>query len=132
VRGEGINTDPLQERNPTPTFWWWDDGMSRKRLSWQTSLDWPLALSYHQLDPQASYRVRLSGYGHARVRANGQLLTSSREGKGLAIGEVEDFPVPVELTRAGKLRLTFDPPTDEAHLNWRQQSRASEVWLLRE
>jgi len=132
VRGEGINTDPLQERNPTPTFWWWDDGMSRKRLSWQTSLDWPLALSYHQLDPQASYRVRLSGYGHARVRANGQLLTSSREGKGLAIGEVEDFPVPVELTRGGKLRLTFDPPTDEAHLNWRQQSRASEVWLLRE
>jgi hypothetical protein len=32
---------------------------------------------------------------------------------------------------AGKLVLTFDPPPDETHPNWRQQSRVSEVWLLK-
>jgi hypothetical protein len=33
IRGEGLNTDPLMERNPNPTYWWWDEGKSRKRLS---------------------------------------------------------------------------------------------------
>ncbi|MBI3851368.1 MAG: hypothetical protein HY298_13990 [Verrucomicrobia bacterium] len=32
---------------------------------------------------------------------------------------------------AAKWFLTFDPLPDEAHLNWRQQSRVSEVWLLK-
>jgi hypothetical protein len=130
VRGEGINTDPLMERNPNPTFWWWDGGLSRKRLSWQTSLDWPLALAYHHLDPKTSYRVRLTGYGQALLRANGRLLTPTLNGK--EVGELKEFPVPRELLKEGRLRLTFDLPTDEAHLNWRQQSRVSEVWLLKD
>src|SRR5262249_18331557 len=74
VRAEGLNTDPTGEKNPSPGFWWWDEGSSRLRLSWQTSMDWPLALAYHHLDPQATYRVRLTGYGQARLRANGQFL----------------------------------------------------------
>ena len=28
--------------------------------------------------------------------------------------------------------LIEDPVTDETHLNWRQQSRVSEVWLLKD
>ena len=36
-----------------------------------------------------------------------------------------------QLVKDGKVVLTFDLPTDEAHLNWRQQSRVSEVWLLK-
>ena len=131
IRGEGINTDPMMERNPNPGFWWWDDGQCRKRLSWQTSMDWPLGLAYHQLDAQAKYRVRLTGYGQAKLRANGQLLTPTRETKP-EIGEFKEFPVPANLIKDGKLKLTFDLPTDEAHLNWRQQSRVSEVWLLKE
>ena len=131
IRGEGINTDPMMEKNPNPGFWWWDDGSSRKRLSWQTSMDWPLGLAYHHLDPQAAYRVRLTGYGQARLRANGQLLTPTRDAKH-NIGEFKEFPVPANLLKDSKLVLTFDPVTDEAHLNWRQQSRVSEVWLLKE
>ncbi len=131
IRGEGLNTDPMMERNPNPGFWWWDNGSSRKRLSWQTSMDWPLGLAYHHLDPQASYRVRLTGYGQSKVRANGQLLTPTRNGK-LDIGEFKEFPVPTRLIKDGKLLVAFDPMPDEAHLNWRQQSRVSEVWLLRE
>jgi hypothetical protein len=94
-------------------------------------MDWPLGLAYHHLDPHATYRVRLTGYGQAKLRANGQLLTSTSDGK-YDIGEFKEFPVPANLIKDGKLKLTFDLPTDEAHLNWRQQSRVSEVWLLKE
>lgn len=131
IRGEGINTDPMMVRNPNPGFWWWDDGASRQRLSWQTSMDWPLGLAYHQLDPKATYRVRLTGYGQAKVRANGQLLTPTQAARH-EIGEFAEFPVPANVIKDGKLRLTFDPLPDEAHLNWRKQSRVSEVWLLKE
>ena len=129
IHGEGLNTDPLMEKNPSPGFWWWDEGSSRKRLSWQTSLDWPLGLVYQRLDPAASYRVRLTGYGEARLRLNGESATPTLYGKG--IGEFKEFPVPPRLLKEGKLLLTFDPLPEEAHLNWRQQSRVSEVWLLR-
>ena len=131
IRGEGLNTDPMMEKNPNPGFWWWDDGASRKRLSWQTSMDWPLGLAYHHLDPQTAYRVRLTGYGQAKLRANGQPLTPTRAAKH-DLGEFKEFPVPADLIKDGKLVLTFAPLTDEAHLNWRQQSRVSEVWLLKD
>jgi len=128
IHGEGLNTDPLMEKNPDPGFWWWDEGSSRRRLSWQTSLDWPLGLVYQRLDPSAAYRVRMTGFGEVRLRLNGQPATSTIYGK--AIGEFKEFPVPASLLKDGKLVLTFDP-LDEGHLNWRQQSRVSEVWLLK-
>jgi len=130
IRGEGLNTDPMMDKNPNPGFWWWDEGSSRKRLSWQTSLDWPLGLAYHHLDPKASYRVRLTGYGQARLRGNGQLLTPTLNGK--EVGEFKEFPVPENILRDSKLVLTFDPLPEEVHLNWRRQSRVSEVWLLKD
>lgn len=129
IRGEGANTDPMGERNPGPGFWMWDDGQSHRRLSWHATMDWPLGLSYHGLDPAAQYRVRLTGYGQMRLRMNGQLGTPSVPR--IDIGEAMEFPVPAELLREGKLKLTFDSLPEEAHLNWRQQSRLSEVWLLR-
>jgi hypothetical protein len=54
VRGEGWDTDPLLVRNPNPGYWWWDNGFSRKRLSWQVSMDWPIAVRYERIDPNAS------------------------------------------------------------------------------
>lgn len=131
IRGEGVNTDPMMVKNPNPGYWWWDDGASRKRLSWQTSMDWPLGLAYHHLDPQAAYRVRLTGYGQAKLRANDQLLTPTRDARH-DIGEFKEFPVPANVIKDGKLLLTFDPLPDEASLNWRRQSRVSEVWLLKD
>jgi hypothetical protein len=128
MHGEGLNTDPLTEKNPTPGFWWWDNGASRKRLSWQTSVDWPLGLAYERLDPAASYRVRMTGYGEAKLRLNGAPAIATFYGKG--IGEFKEFAVPSSLLKEGKLVLTFDK-LDEGHLNWRQQSRVSEVWLLK-
>jgi hypothetical protein len=129
MHGEGLNTDPLMEKNPSPGFWWWDNGSSRRRLSWQTSLDWPLGLVYQRLDPQGSYRVRLTGYKEAKLRLNGELAAPTVYGK--EIGEFKEFPVPNTLLKDGKLVITFDH-LDEGHLNWRQQSRVSEVWLLKD
>lgn len=128
VRGEPLNA--RMARTPNPGFWWWNEGFNRRRLSWQTSLQWPLGIAYHRLDPSASYRVRLTGYGQALLRANGELLTPTLYGR--EIGEFKEFPLPANLIKDGKLLLTFDRPTDEDHLNWRQQSRVSEVWLLKD
>lgn len=130
IRGEGVNTDPMMERNPNPGYWMWDDGLSRRRLSWHVTADWPLGLSYHGLDSAASYRVRLSGYGQMKLRMNGQLGTPTVPR--IEIGETMEFPVPAELIKDGQLKLTFDKLPDEATLNWRKQSRVSEVWLLKD
>ena len=94
-------------------------------------MDWPLGLAYHHLDAAATYRVRLTGFGQARLRANGHLLTPTQDAR-YEIGEFKEFPLPSGLVKDGKLVLTFDPLPEEAQINWRQQSRVSEVWLLKE
>jgi len=94
-------------------------------------MDWPLGLAYHNLDASAKYRIRITGYGQAKLRANGQLLKPTRDAKH-EIGQFKEFPLPSGLLKDGKLALTFDPLPEEAPLNWRQQSRVSEVWLLKD
>jgi hypothetical protein len=128
VRGEDWHTDPLMTRNPNPGHWWWDNGFSRRRLSWQVSMDWPIAVRYEQIDPNAVYVIRITGYGEALTRINGQRVAPTLYGKG--IGEIKEFPVPREAVRSGQIVVTWDQP-QEAHLNWRQQSRISEIWLLK-
>ncbi|MBI5095223.1 MAG: hypothetical protein HZB26_22665 [Candidatus Hydrogenedentes bacterium] len=114
---------------PGPTFWWWDEGKSRKRLSWQVSMDWPQALVYEGLDPGATYVVRTTGYGKTLLKMNGVRVEPAKDAK--EIGELREFPVAPEYIKDRKLTLTFDRPTDEGQLNWRQQSRLSEVWLVK-
>ena len=91
-------------------------------------MDWPLAVRYEQIAPNAEYVVRLTGYGEALTRINGQRVTPTVYGR--EIGEFKEFPVPQEAVRSGQLTVTWDQP-QEAHLNWRQQSRIAEIWLLR-
>ena len=128
IRGEASNTDPNQERNPSPDVMWWNNGRSRYRQSWITKMDWPLGLRYEGLDPQAHYVVRTTGYRDCLLKANGVRLTPTLDGR--EIGEIKEFPVPPELTRDRCLLLTFDVP-HEPDLNWRLQSRLCEVWLLK-
>jgi hypothetical protein len=112
-----------------PTLWWWNEGKSRARLSWQVTM-WPASVVYEALDPQASYRVRSSGYGQALLRMNGERVQPTVDGK--EMGELKEFPVPAKYVKDGKLVLTWDRPTNEADLNWRQKSRLAEVWLIKE
>ena len=125
-RKEGLNTDPLMERAGNPDATWKDNGFNRARLSWQTTMNFPLTLVYEGLDKDSTYTLRISGQGEARPRANGFALVYSRYEP-----RIKDFPMPQGLTAGGKLVVEFDP-LDESHLNWRQHSQAAEVWLLKE
>ena len=120
VRGEGLNTDPLMKGNPNPGHWWMD--YSRLRLSWQVSMNWPIAVKYENLDPDARYIVRMTGYGDAYPCMNGVRVPPTLYGK--EIGEIKEFPVPKDTVKDGKLII--------GHLNWRNRSRITEIWLIKE
>jgi len=109
-------------------YLWENDGLSRKRLSTQLFQFTP-TLEYDGLDPEADYLIRVSGYGEALLRANGQRLKPTKYEKGYE--QFKEFPLSKNVIKNGKLKLTFDKP-DEAHLNWRKQSRVTDVWLLRQ
>ncbi|MCK4993310.1 MAG: hypothetical protein KAS29_22585, partial [Bacteroidales bacterium] len=68
------------------------------------------------------------GYGEALLRANGERLKPTKYDKGFE--QFKEFPLPKELIKDGKLKITFDEP-DEGHLNWRKQSRVTDVWILK-
>lgn len=116
-------------RESGASFWWWDEGKSRARLTWQCS-SWPVAVVYDGLDPEATYVVRSSGYGQALLRINGERVQPTLDGK--QMGELKEFPVPQADVRTRRLRLTWDRPVGEESLNWRNHSRLSEVWLIRQ
>ncbi len=128
VRGEGWDTDPLMVRNPNPGHWWWGDGFSRRRLSWQVSMDWPLAVRYEHVDPNAEYVIRMTGYREALTRINQERVKPALYGRG--IGEIKEFTVPQGAVRSGQIVVTWDRP-EEPGLNWREQSRITEIWLLK-
>lgn len=128
LRGESWVTDPLSRRQDTPNFDWWDDGFSRQRHSFMSSMRWPLGVEYNGIDFTASYTVRVTGYGECLLKINGQRVAHTLYGKG--IGEIKEFPVPAELIKNGKISVTFDD-INEDDINWRQQSRVTEIWLIK-
>ena len=114
-------------RTPIPEVLWWDDGASRKRLAWMDVMNWPLAMHYTGLDPKADYVIRTTGYGTCLLSIDGQRVRPAIDRKG--IGEFKEFPVPKDLLADGTLHLTFERPAER--VNWRYQSRLSELWLLK-
>jgi len=90
---------------------------------------WPRELVYEGLDANASYIVRSTGYGKALLRIDGERVLPTLDGQ--KMGEFKEFPVPAKCLMDRKLVLTWDIPNDEGHLNWRQRSRLSEVWLIK-
>jgi hypothetical protein len=129
ILGEGANTDPTLERSALPTFMWWEDGMSRRRLSFPSYMDWPLGMRYEGLDPKGTYLLRMTGQGEAKPRIDGNPVKSTTYST--QIGEFKEFPVPHKALQDGVIVVTWDK-LREAHLNWRHQSHLAEVWLLRQ
>ncbi|MCF6285319.1 MAG: hypothetical protein L3K26_09030, partial [Candidatus Hydrogenedentes bacterium] len=129
LRGESLSTDPLMRRHMNPDFMWWDGGLSRVRQSWISKMDWPIGLRYEGLDPEAGYIIRTTGVAQCLPRVNGELIAPSIDGK--EVGEIKEFPVPNKLYKDGLIILTFDVPY-EPGIGWRQMSRLSEVWLLKQ
>ena len=95
-------------------------------------MNFPEAVVYEGLDPEATYVVRCSGYGKFLLRMDGDAaIVAGGAVKSVAMGETAEFMVPPQSVRDRKLVLTWDRPTDEGHLNWRQHSRLAEVWLVK-
>jgi hypothetical protein len=128
VRVETTADDPFVRVGPNAHFSWEQEGKSRKRLSWQSSLRWPLAIVYERLDPKASYTLRLNGVGDAKPKIDGEPAPPRAYGR--ALGEVKEYDVSSAALADGRLVVTFEA-IDERHLNWRQHSRLSEAWLIR-
>ena len=93
-------------------------------------MDWPEAVVYEGLDPQASYVVRSTGYGKSLMFINGARVEPTTDGR--EIGQFKIFPVPQAALAHRRIVLTWDRPTGEDHLNWRRRSRIAEVWLLKQ
>ena len=107
---------------------WWDQGMSRKRLSTQLFQNFPI-LEYDDLDPEGKYYIRIAGEGDALIRINGERIRPEVYNKGLE--EFKLFPIGRKFVKSGKITVTFDEP-EESHLNWRAKSKVSDIWLLKE
>lgn len=106
---------------------WWENGMSRRRLSTQLFQNFP-KLAYQDLDPAAHYTIRIAGYGEALLRVDGQRIEPNIYNKGLE--EFKEFHLNKNLYSSGKIEVSFDQP-EESHLNWRQQSKICDIWLLK-
>ena len=114
-------------RTPIPEVLWWDEGASRKRVAWMDVMNWPLAMHYTGLDPKADYVIRTTGFGTCLLSIDGERVRPTVDQKG--IGEFKEFSVPKALLADGTLHLTFERPVES--VNWRYQSRLSELWLLK-
>jgi hypothetical protein len=119
----------ISETDDAIDYLWENDGKSRKRLSTQLFQFTPM-LQYDELDPNTNYLIRVAGYGEALLRANGERLKPTKYEKGYE--QFKEFPLPKELIKDGKLIITFDRPDNEENLNWRQQSRVTDVWIIKQ
>ncbi|MBS1933663.1 MAG: hypothetical protein JST96_06665 [Bacteroidetes bacterium] len=128
ARGESWITDPLSRKQDTPNFSWWDNGFSRQRHSFMGSMRWPTSIEYNGIDSTAKYTIRVTGFGECLLKVNGKRVDHTLYGKG--IGEIKEFPVPNDLIHNGKISVTFDD-INEDDINWRQQSRITEIWLIK-
>lgn len=140
-----VAKSPHEVRNETPAgplldvdnmplpglmFWVDNDPLARARQSWFSDEGWPSALKYPNVDPNADYTVRTTGVGDCLLRVNGVRLAPVSTINGHKVGEIKEFIVPRVLYREGQITITFDP-TFEPDLNWRLQSRLTEIWLIK-
>lgn len=109
-------------------FAWWDEGHSRTRLSWQITM-WPRnGLKYTDLDQDAKYTLRFTSSGDMKAFADEVELKAIRYGKVEA--ELKEYEVPQEVLKDGELLVTLEPQRLPG-VNWRQQPRLAEAWLIK-
>ena len=106
---------------------WWDNGMSRKRLSTQLFQNFP-KLTYKDLDLAGDYTLRIAGYGEALLRVNGERIDPFIYNKELE--QFKEFHIASKYVRDGRIDVSFDEP-EESKLNWRQKSKMCDIWLLK-
>ena len=125
---EPINPQPYYYAQIHQTYAPFTDGFSRERLSTQLFQKAP-KIHYENLDPGARYKIRVFGSGDALLRVDGKRLSPITYSKEL--NSFKEWIVPLELSRKGHLEVSFDQP-EESHLNWRQHSKISDIWLIKQ
>jgi hypothetical protein len=107
------------------------------RRSWCThaegSYNTPIELEYDDLDPHASYTVKAVYAGNdfrlkVRLVANGAIEIHPYRLKDLPVKPVE-FPIPLEATKGGKLRLTWNGEPGKEGSG--RGCSVAEVWLIK-
>ena len=134
VRNDQIAAPLLDVDNmnlPTQMFWTGNSPTARVRHQLFTYEGWPTALRYPNIDPHADYVIKTSGVGECLLRVNGTRIAPTPGKNGKALGDIKEFVVPRLLYADGQMTVTFDP-TFEPELNWRVQSRISEIWVLKQ
>jgi hypothetical protein len=106
---------------------WWDNGLSRRRLSTQLFQNFP-ELKYADLDPNGRYMIRVAGYREALLRVDGERIDPTSYNKGYE--EFKEFPLNPKYVSDGKIEVSFDQP-EESQLNWRERSKVTDVWLIK-
>ena len=128
VKGDFSNVGESLDHTPIPEILFWEDGSSRKKLAWMSVMNWPSAMRYTGLDPNGEYIIRTTGNRECRLSIDGERVLPTLDNQ--EVGEFKEFPVPKQLLADRELTLTFERP-EEPHLNWRMQSRLSELWLIK-
>jgi len=127
VKGDLTVLGSSTTRTPLPEVLWWDAGLSRERPAWMVVMNWPIAMRYRHLDPSAEYVVRTTGNGACLLSIDGERVPPVLDPR--EIGAFKEFLVPKHCLADGELNLTFERPVET--VNWRYQSRLSELWLLK-
>ncbi|HOQ31148.1 MAG TPA: alpha-glucuronidase family glycosyl hydrolase [Candidatus Hydrogenedens sp.] len=123
-------TNPAEEAWQEPTLWWFDNGKTRKRIAWLSSLEHGEA-QYQGLEPNAQYILRITGLGKPQIMIDGQKINNPDE-KGIELGEFKDYVVPSECIQDREITVKWTLPVGDLKKNWRQQSRICEMWLLKQ
>ncbi len=106
---------------------WWENGLSRRRLSTQLFQNFPV-LKYNDLDPNGRYLIRIAGYNEALLRVDGERIDPTSYNKDYE--QFKEFPLNPKFVSDGKIDVTFDQP-EESQLNWRERSKVTDVWLIK-
>ncbi len=122
-------TNPAEEAWQEPTLWWFDDGKTKKRLSWLSSLEYGEAL-YQGLEPNTLYLLRITGFGRPQITIDGEKVNGQDE-KELNLGEFREYIIPSESIKDREITVKWTLPIEDLQKNWRQQSRICEMWLLK-
>ncbi|MGB2865599.1 MAG: hypothetical protein WBC05_19875 [Sedimentisphaerales bacterium] len=99
-------------------------------LAWMNQIttlyETPLSVVYENLDPYSNYTLRVAYTG--RFRARIQLMADDKfqihEMRETGTTPISEFPVPNEVTRDGRLKLTWTCPEGE------RGAQVAELWLI--